>query len=191
MKKKSWTEEEDEILKNNYGKVKSIDELMSLLPDRTPMSIYGRAFKFRLKRPLFTSLPPSPVSKDTIDKRRERVRTMMLEGRTQREISVELGVSYGTINNDVWKLGLVGIMPEGQPSNMSNLDKIEEIKEKLRQRVARKVQVKPIVLKSWERRILLDYGRSMSLSEIAMLLPRKSKHEIQQAAKHFGIEIKE
>lgn len=186
-KKRGWTKEGEELLKTHY-ETSSMDELLALFPGKTPMAIYGRAFQLRLKR--------QPLH-DT-EERRMRVKARIEEGITQAEIARLENVSLSAISTDV---AMMGIQKRNRPkvesddpeneSSPDNDKKIEEIKEKLRQRMARKVIVekKPIVLKSWEKRIICDFGRSMGLAELKSLLPRRSRAEILDAARFFGIEI--
>lgn len=182
--KQGWTNEEEELLRNHY-ETSSMDELLLLFPGKTPMAIYGHAFQLRLKK--------QPLR--NTEERRMRVKARIEEGITQAEIARLENVSLSAIRVDVAMMAIQKRnRPKVEDEPISDNDrKKEEIKEKLRQRIARKVIVegKPIVLKSWEKRIILDFGRSMGLAELKSLLPRRSRAEILDAARFFGIEIKE
>lgn len=174
---KKWTEAEDRILKDNY-QTKTLDELLPLLPGRKPIAIYQRAFNLRLSKKVGDS-------EGERDSRRHRVRVLAQEGLSQPSIARELGISLSTIRADVLVLKAEGLW-EPKPKS--------EKKPKAGDSKPKKEKAEPDDyskrLKAWERRVICDFGPTLGLAELKMLLPKMTKDQILESAEAFGIRIK-
>ena len=70
--------------------------------------------------------------KEKIDRRREQVARLYQEGKSTKEISEELGISYCTINNDIKQLVQDGILEKRE--------KTERISKKRKEKIARRIE---------------------------------------------------
>ena len=123
-----WTDEEINILKENYSS-KQIDTLLQLLPSKRISSIYHKAFELRLHKP---PKPPKPRLEKPIEEQKSN--------------------------------------SESEPQKV-------------------KVIEQPRILKilPYERQVMLDFGKSLSIPELKMLMPRRSAKDILQMLDYYHL----
>lgn len=88
-----WTDEELEILKNNYSSMQ-VHEFINLLSNRSEQSVHGKASRLGLKR--LKVLKYTDVRSDISD---EDIISIFNEGKSRSEIARILGIAVSTVTN--------------------------------------------------------------------------------------------
>lgn len=198
-----WTPEEDKILKEHYPTV-AWDDLLAMLPGRTRTATRWRARVLGLRR--------KHLRKGTHGWSPEEVAvlTEKYPNCALREIEAALPTkSRQAIYSKAFSLRLrkakrareapeKRICPDcgGPKSSASkrcydcNIAKIRKVGRGGNQKEKRPVKpVSPILFRQWEKQVLVELGPRVSMTELRMLLPRRSIREIRRMAEAFDIKL--